>query len=271
MSPKHILVTGSTDGIGKETARRLAEQGHVVWIHGRNRQRVQQCADELTGKTGNTDIKTVQGDFSSLKAVKKMSMDIFREAEWLDVLINNAGIMTSFREYTIDKYEKTFQVNYLAPFLLTNALLPLLRESPQGRIIHVSSMIHAQDIDFANLAFTQSFNGSEAYSATKLYNIIFSNKLARLLQGSAVTSNSVHPGVINTKLLRQHYGNMGQPVAQGAETSVYLATDPGVARQSGKYFVNSHLATPAKVASDKEMQDKLWNKSLQLVSNYLDQ
>jgi|AntRauTorcE11898_2_1112593.scaffolds.fasta_scaffold03521_3 NAD(P)-dependent dehydrogenase (short-subunit alcohol dehydrogenase family) len=271
MSRKVILVTGSTDGIGKETARRLAEQDHIVWVHGRNRQRAEQCAEELTANTGNSDIRAVHGDFSSLKAVKKMSMDMMRQTEWLDVLINNAGMMTSFREYTIDRYEKTFQVNYLSPFLLTNALLHLLRASQQGRIIHVASMIHAKNIDFDNLTFNNSLDGQEAYSATKLYNIVFSNKLARLLQGSAVTSNSLHPGVINTKLLRQHYGSIGQPVSQGAETSVYLATEPGVARHSGKYFVNSHLATPAKAALDREVQDKLWDRTLPLVSNYLDQ
>ncbi|MDZ7774818.1 MAG: hypothetical protein U5L09_03990 [Bacteroidales bacterium] len=133
-------------------------------------------------------------------------------------------------------------------------------------------MIHAKNIDFDNLTFNTWFDGQEAYSATKLYNIVFSNKLARLLQGSAVTSNSLHPGVINTKLLRQHYGSIGQPVSQGAENLCFIwATEPGVARHSGKYFVNSHLATPTKAALDREVQDKLWDRTLPLVSNYLDQ
>lgn len=269
MSKKIVLITGSTDGIGKETARLLLNKDFTVWLHGRNEQKVQKVKNDLIDATGIYDVKVLSADFSSLKQVKKASMILRDQLEHLDVLINNAGIMTSYQEKTIDGFEKTFQVNYLAPFLLTNLLLPLLKDAPQGRIIHVSSMIHSRDISFENLDFSHSFEGSEAYSATKLYNILFSNKLSRMLTGSPITSNSLHPGVINTKLLRQHFGNVGQPVAQGAETPVFLASSHEAAKHSGKYFVNSHLSSPAKLTADREVQDKLWNESLRMVSNYL--
>lgn len=266
---KNILITGSTDGIGKETARRLAAADCRVWIHGRNDSRLQQTRKEITEETGNRQIETVRADFSSLKEVKRMSMELYQRMGQLDVLINNAGVMSGFRENTMDGYDRTFQVNYLSPFLLTNLLLPLMKESEQGRIIHVASMTHAKEIDFDNLAFSKQYTGSLAYSATKLYNILFSNKLARMLAGGKITSNSLHPGVINTKLLRQNFGNMGDPVGQGAETPVYLASAAEAAKYSGKYFSNSHLAKPAGLAGDKQVQDRLWNESLRMVSNYL--
>ncbi len=266
---KNILITGATDGIGKETARRLASGDFRLWLHGRNQQRLENTRAEIERESGNRAIETVKADFSSLKEVKKMSMDLFQRLEQLDVLINNAGMMSDFQEKTIDGYDKTFQVNYLSPFLLTNLLLPLMKEAAQGRIIHVASMIHAKEIDFENLSFTRKYSGSLAYSSTKLYNILFSNKLARMLAGGKITSNSLHPGVINTKLLRQNFGSIGEPVEQGAETSVYLATASEAAKCSGRYFSNSHLATPAGIANDKQVQDRLWNESLRMVSNYL--
>lgn len=271
MHRRNMLITGSTDGIGKETAKRLAAEGHNIWLHGRNQAKVEQCICEIFNVTGNNHLEPLVADFTSLREVKRMSLDLVKQTEYLDVLINNAGMMTDFKEFSSDGFEKTFQINYLSPFLLTNELLPLLRESTQGRIVHVSSMIHASAFDADNFTLSGSFNGSAAYAATKLYNILFSNKLARMLQRSHITSNSLHPGVINTKLLRQHYGNIGEDIKEGANTPVYLATDESVASHSGKYFVNKHLANPAKIATDKQIQDLLWNKTLPLVSNYLNQ
>lgn len=269
MYRKNILITGGTDGIGKEIAKQLAAEGHNLWMHGRNQAKLEQCICEIFNITGNNHLEPLVADFASLKDVKRMSIDLAKQTEYIDVLMNNAGIMTDFKEYSLDGYEKTFQINYLSPFLLTNLLLPFLKESNQGRIIHVSSMMHASSFDSDNIALSYSVQGSGAYAVTKLYNILFSNKLARMLQGSHITSNSLHPGVINTKLLRQNFGNIGEDVKQGAETPVYLATDEAVAAYSGKYFVNKHLANPAKIANDKKTQDILWNKTLSMVSNYL--
>lgn len=268
---KTALVTGSTDGIGKQTALQLALQGFVVWIHGKSKSKVDQVIEELLEQSNNPHIFGVTTDFSSLKEVKRLSMQLSEEIECLDVLINNAGMMSDFNETTIDGYNKLFQVNYLSPFLLTNALLPLMNEADQGRIIHVASDIHASGIDFQNLTFSDSYHGKQAYEASKLYNILFSNKLSRMLAGNKITSNSLHPGVINTKLLIQNYGNIGDPIEQGAQTSIYLALAAELANISGKYFSNSHRTNPKKITQDKAIQDKLWNMSLQMVANYLGQ
>jgi NAD(P)-dependent dehydrogenase (short-subunit alcohol dehydrogenase family) len=266
---KRILITGSTDGIGQETARQLALQGHEILIHGRNAHRVERTTSQLKEATGNENIVGYVSDLASLREVTKMALTIRDNYESLDVLLNNAGILQPVWEKTVDGFEQTFQVNYLAPFLLTHLLLPLLQKSEQGRIINVSSMIHSNRIDFDDLELRQHFDGSAAYSATKLYNILFTFKLARMLSGSPVTSNCLHPGVIGTKLLRQNWGMSGASVSEGAKISVYLATEETLSKTSGRYFVNSHPANPAAVAQDKEVQDRLWQITLGLVSNYL--
>ncbi|MCF8308443.1 MAG: SDR family oxidoreductase [Bacteroidales bacterium] len=269
MPDKKILITGATDGIGRETARLLAGENHEIIIHGRSSNRVQSAVSGIKKETGNENVFGEVADFTSLKEVKRLSMKLKNNHDFLDVLLNNAGIINQDYETTVDGFEKTFQVNYLAHFVLTNNLLPLLKESGQGRIVNVTSMIHATSIDMDDLQLQQRYSGSEAYSATKLYNILFTFKLARLLEGSSITCNCFHPGVINTKLLRSNFGNIGGAVSEGAENSVYLAVNPKVSGKSGKYFRNNRVASPTQIAEDKKIQDNLWNKTMNWVGNYL--
>ena len=269
MIKKRILISGSTDGIGKETARLLAAENHEIIIHGRNSNRVRNTVSGLKQETGNDYITGETADFAQLKEVKRLSMRLKNQYDSMDVLLNNAGIINPVFETTVDGFEKSFQVNYLAPFILTNNLLPLLKNAPEGRIVNVSSMIHASDINLDDLELRNNYSASSAYSATKLYNILFTFKLARLLKGGKITCNCFHPGVINTKLLRSNFGNIGNPLSEGAGNAYYLAVSPDVINKSGKYFKDSHPATPSPVAEDREIQDAVWNKTINMISNYI--
>lgn len=270
MPNKKILITGATDGIGRETARRLAMDNHEIIIHGRNSNRVQSAVSMIKKETGNENVFGEVADFTSLKDVKRLSIKLKSNYDVLDVLLNNAAIINQDYETTVDGFEKTFQVNYLAHFVLTNNLLPLLKGAVQGRIVNVASMVHSNNIDLDDLQLKQKYSGSEAYSATKLYNILFTFKLARLLDGSSITCNCFHPGVINTKLLRNNFGSIGGAVSEGADNSVYLVVNPSVSSITGKYFRNSRVASPSQIAEDKKVQDTLWNKTMSWVGNYLE-
>ena len=187
----------------------------------------------------------------------------------LDVLINNAGVYSSEKKFTKDGIELTFGVNHLAHFLLINLILELMLKSKEGRIINVSSMIHANSIDFDNLQGEKYYDGSYAYSLSKLCNVLFTYKLADELKGSNITVNCLHPGVINTKLLRAGWGGGGASVEQGAKTSVYLAVSDEVSGKTGNYYMNMKAVRSHDITYNKEIQDKCWNVSMKLVSEFL--
>ncbi|MCF8303572.1 MAG: SDR family oxidoreductase [Bacteroidales bacterium] len=263
MKEKTILITGATDGIGKETARQIAETGAYTIVHGRNKERLKAAVQEIKQSTGNDSIDSIVADFSSLQNVRQMAAEVQDRYDHLDVLLNNAGV--SMREYkeTAEGFEMTFGVNHLAHFLLNNLLLPLLRSSAPARIVTVSSMVHKWgSLDFDNLNAEKGFYGIEAYSLSKLCNALFAAELAERLKGTGVTSNYLHPGVIGTKLLRAGSpGARGDELAKGAVTSVYLATSPQVENITGKYFDNKHETAPAREVHDKEKRKKLWELS----------
>ena len=263
-----ILVTGATDGIGKQTAKELASSNYYVIIHGRADDRVKTTIDEIKNETGNEDVEGYAANFASLGEVSNFADVLNKTYEKLDLLINNAGIFQNKKEETADGYEKTFQVNHLAPFLLTNKLLDLLEKGKKPRIVNVSSMVHATAIDFENLQGEKNFDGSSAYSLSKLCNILFTYKLAENLESSEIKVNCLHPGVINTKLLRMNYGNIGNSVKEGAENLLYAATYPGLENVSGKYFVNKMPQSSAQVSYEKNKQDKLWEISQNMVKDY---
>ncbi len=169
-----------------------------------------------------------------------------------------------------DGYELTLTVNHLAHFLLTNLIISLLEKSKDGRIINVSSMIHADSIDFDNLNGDKYYSGSYAYSLSKLCNVLFTYKLTRLLSNTNITVNCLHPGVINTKLLRAGWGGGEASVVEGARTSVFLATSDEVKGISGKYFVNMKEAKSKPVSYNHDIQDRCWEKSMEMVSKYME-
>ncbi len=262
MQGKVILITGATDGIGKQTALELAGTGATILLHGRNATKGKQVRQEIVHATGNDRIDFFKADLSSLQEVRQMATAIKQKYTHLHVLINNAGIFAAKRTLSKDGFEMTFAVNYLAHFLLTCLLIDLLCQSTPARIINVSSMAHSDHLNFDNLQGEKSYSGYTAYAYSKLENILFTFKLATLLDGKKVSVNCLHPGVINTKLLHAGWGLGGASVEQGARTSVYLATAPELEGVTGRYFFDMQgERRPATVAYDPAVQDKLWHLS----------
>ncbi|MGM0612010.1 MAG: SDR family NAD(P)-dependent oxidoreductase [Bacteroidota bacterium] len=261
MNTKTILITGSTDGIGLETAKRLTAEGHKIILHGRKENRIKEAKLYISKYTEFKVHDTVQADFGKIEEVKQMASYMNNTYSSLDVLINNAGVFRKDKEYTHDGLEKTFGINHIAHHLLTKELLPLLKQSPQGRIVMVSSMIHANDIDFSNLQGEKIYDGNEAYSRSKLANLLFAKALSRRLEESKVTVNALHPGVISTKLLKASYGPFGNDVSEGAENLIFAALDLSLSKTSGKYLKDSRIREPTRIALDQNAQEKLWGIS----------
>lgn len=263
-----VLITGSTDGIGKETARQLAQKGWRVILHGRSNQRCKSTAEEIRNTSGNSNIKYVCADLAHMADIRKMARQIRERFGALNVLINNAGIFESQQKFSSDGIELTFAVNHLAYFLLTGLLLDVLKQNTPARIVNVSSMAHASQFDFENIRGQKHYSGYETYAQSKLANILFTFHLAGKLKDSGITVNSLHPGVISTKLLQAGWGMGGASVKQGAATSVYLASSPDLENVTGKYFSDSQISKCADVAKDKTTQEHLWRLS-EALCNYV--
>lgn len=258
---KIVLVTGSTDGIGWQTAHDLAVMGARVIVHGRSEEKAKHAAESIASKSGSEQVEYVAGDLSSLQEIKTMADVIHKRYDGIDVLINNAGVLKNERETSRDGYELTFAVNHLAYFYLAGLLLDLLQESTYSRIVNVASQAHAGKLDFDNLQGEKFYDDYDAYSRSKLCNILFTKKLARMLGHTKPTVNALHPGVISTKLLHAGWGSGGADWSMGSRTSVYLATSNEVADLSGDYFSGNRRTKPAPVADDWTLQDRLWHES----------
>ncbi len=251
MSGKIVLVTGANSGIGYETAAGLSAKGALVVMVCRDEKKGMEARKSAIKKTGNPHIDLMTADFSSLATVRRFAADFSKKYEHLHVLVNNAGAIFFERQMTADGCESTFQVNHLAPFLLTNLLLPLLKNSTPSRIVTVSSDAHySGHIDFNDLMSEKNYKPMAAYSASKLANVLFSNELARMLEGTGVVSNSLHPGVVKTnfgrkgttigwKIFFSLFGPVLLPPEKGARTSIYLASSDEAGSLSGLYFANS--------------------------------
>jgi NAD(P)-dependent dehydrogenase (short-subunit alcohol dehydrogenase family) len=264
VNDKTILITGSTDGIGKQTALDLAKTGATILLHGRNPPKGERVLHEIRKETGNGRIEIFIADLASLKQVRSLAEQVRQNHNTIHVLINNAGVYENTHKITPDGFEMSFAVNHLAPFLLTYLLLDLLKRGAPSRIINVSSIAHSSSIDFENLQGEKRYGGYEAYALSKLCNILFTYKLARMLQGTGVTVNCLHPGTISTKLLKTGWGMGGSPVTHGSRTSVYLATAPELEGVTGKYFINRKQNKSSGISYNQETQTKLWHISEQL-------
>jgi NAD(P)-dependent dehydrogenase (short-subunit alcohol dehydrogenase family) len=254
-----VLITGATDGIGRAMALQLGQMGARVLVHGRDPARGAEVVKQLEG-LGARGAALVTGDFSSLAEVIRLAGAVTEATSRLDVLINNAGVYMNERRLTSDRHEMTFGVNHLAHAALTLWLLPLLTKSAPSRILIVSSAAHARaKLDFGNLQAEKSFDPYGAYALSKLANILFAAELAERIRGSGVTVNSLHPGVIQTKLLRAGFPDTrGRPTAEGAAVGVYLASTPDITMTTGAYFENRRPATPAPIARDRDARRHLW-------------
>lgn len=262
---KRILVTGSTDGIGLATAIQLSRLGHEVILHGRNEERIRHATQQLWEREPDAAVEAVIGDFSSLQQVRRVAEAVLANSSRLDVLINNAAVISRERRSSHDGYELTMAVNHLAPFLLTNLLLGILKQSAPARIVNVSSMSHSSGrINFDDLNMEQSYDGYDAYAASKLANILFTYELARRTTRLGVTANSLTPGVVRTKLLHIYFSG-GVSTEQGAATSVYLAVSPETENVSGAYFSDCKRSKSSELSHNQDLAEELWDASAKMV------
>ncbi|WP_329001762.1 SDR family oxidoreductase [Kribbella sp. NBC_00709] len=271
-----VLVTGGTGGIGKATAAGLAALGARVAITGRDRGRAEAAASEIRTATGGQVVVFV-ADLSSQAEVRRLAAAVLADLSSIDVLVNNVGGFWNTRHVTADGLERTFAVNHLAPFLLTGLLLERLGESGAGRVVTVSSNAHtAGRIDFDDLQGERSYSGQRAYSDSKLANLLFSYELARRLRGTAVTANALHPGVVRTSFGAEDPSGVQRVLvpllrpflkspARGAATSIQLASAPGLAQVSGKYYANGKPKASSSRSYDEAAARRLWEVSDELV------
>ena len=273
MSGTTCLVTGATSGIGKETALRLAMLGATVIIVARDAARGAAAGAEMSDRVPQAGVEVMTADLSSLAQVRRLAGDVRGRHGRLDVLVNNAGVISPRRQLTADGLETTFATNHLGPFLLTSLLCGLLERSAPARVVTVSSAVHRQVRaiawdDLPRGAQSGQSGQGRAYPASKLLNILFTAELARRLAGTGVTANCLHPGFVRTGLGRDVPGVLGAVLplilrlrpgpAAGARTSVYLASSPEVADVTGGYFVNCKPAEPSALAKDTETAARLW-------------
>jgi len=270
VSDKVILITGSTDGLGKLVARHLASQHATVLLHGHNHERGEKTLDQIRAITKDKKLRYYNADFASLEEVRKLAQEILSDNDRLDILINNAGIGggpkgKSKRELSKDGYELRFAVNYLAPFLLTYNLLPLLKGSVPSRIINVSSIGQAP-IDFNDVMMEKNYDSFRAYRQSKLAQIMFTIELAEELNGTGVIVNSLHPAsLMNTKMVYEFFGSTMTTVEEGAEAVEYVATSDETAGVTGQYFDQKNASKANAQAYDAQARRKLMELSKKLV------
>lgn len=279
MDGKICVVTGATSGIGKETARGLVRLGARVAIVGRNPVKSERVASDLRA-LGPVDV--LLADLSSLEQTRRLAGEILERYPRIDVLLSNAGVYRMSRRTTVDGHEETFAVNHLAPFLLTNLLLPRLIQSAPARIVVVASGAHSGAVlDFADLMLTDSYGHWRAYSRSKLANIMFTYALARRLEGTGVTANCLHPGFVASNFGSGNFIPsrpvmiLARPLAfsprKAAELPVWLASSPDLAGLSGRYFASDKFAPKRRdkrsneYSHDVQMQERLWKESASLV------
>jgi len=274
---KTILITGATSGIGRVTARELADGGAGIVFVARNREKAEETREWIIRETGNRSVDFIVSDLSERDGVYAAA-DRFKSGHaGPDVLVNNAGAFFARRMESPDGIEMTFALNHLAPFLLTNLLLDSMKVLPRARIVTVSSHAHVgASMSFDDLEGRKRYRGWTAYGQSKLANLLFTFELARRLSGSKVTANALHPGFVATGFGRNNRGVAGAAVAlaqrmgaitpeEGARTSVYLASSPEVDEVSGKYFVKCAIAEPSRAALDEEAARRLWAVSAEMV------
>jgi NAD(P)-dependent dehydrogenase (short-subunit alcohol dehydrogenase family) len=272
MDGKVILITGANSGIGRASALGLARLGATVVMLCRSAKRGERALRWVRKHSRNDGVHLLLADLSRRQEIVDAANEFKERFRRLDVLLNNAGVLTRRRRLTADGFEVQFFVNHLAYFLMTGQLLDVLRDSAPSRIVNVASTAHSRGtLDFDNLQGEQHYNGWQQYGNTKLANIVFTYELARRLEGSGVTANCLHPGVIHTNLMSNYSKALSglwhllqwffkQP-DEGARTPVFLASSPAVADQSGKYYRNCAPMGTTEQSNDPVVQRRLWEVS----------
>jgi len=275
---KTVLVTGATSGIGLEASVALARQGARVIMVGRNQAKTEAARADVASRSGSKEVSYLLADFASQASVRALADAVRSRADRLDVLVNNAGGVNKARTVTADGIETTFAVNHLGYFLLTNLLLDLVVKSAPARVVTVASVGHRRGtLDFEDLGFERGgYSIMRAYSRSKLANILFANELARRRAGSGVTSNSLHPGSVDTNIW-SGAPLWAKPIIQvllrpffisaekGGERIVQLAASPELEGVTGKYFEDGKVVDPAPLARDASLATRLWDVSARMV------
>ena len=275
---KTVLVTGATSGIGLEASVALARQGARVIMVGRNQAKTEAARADVASRSGSKEVSYLLADFASQASVRALADAVRSRVDRLDVLVNNAGGVNKARTVTADGIETTFAVNHLGYFLLTNLLLDLVVKSAPARVVTVASVGHRRGtLDFEDLGFERGgYSIMRAYSRSKLANILFANELARRRAGSGVTSNSLHPGSVDTNIW-SGAPLWAKPIIQvllrpffisaekGGERIVQLAASPELEGVTGKYFEDGKVVDPAPLARDASLATRLWDVSARMV------
>ncbi|KAI8802827.1 hypothetical protein BJ742DRAFT_831567 [Cladochytrium replicatum] len=296
LTGKTAIVTGGNTGIGLTTVKALLEKNAKVYLAARNPARAQPAIDEIRKEMPNAKVEFMQLDLADIKQTKDAAEKFLKSGEPLHMLINNAGIMATPYELTKDGIETQFGVNHIGHFVFTTTLLPVIEKSAPARIVNLSSAAHAfyppGGVQFDKINDPNAMSTTQRYGQSKLSNILFTKSLAEKFEGKPVWVNAVHPGGVNTELVRGPYALMesswfGWPLValgklivplvaltpqQGALTTLYTVTSPDVEKNDyrGKYFVPfAKLAAPKALAEDKELRDKLWAFSEKLVAEKL--
>jgi NAD(P)-dependent dehydrogenase (short-subunit alcohol dehydrogenase family) len=272
LKSKNCIITGATSGIGRETAIELARQGATLVLPVRNLSKGKELKGEIIDKTGNTNVDIMECDLASFQSIRDFATAFLEKYDKLHILINNAGLWESKHKKSADGIEMTFAVNHLAPFLLTLLLLDVMKRSAPARIVNVSSEAHRSGkMNFNDLEGNKSWNSFKSYGQSKLANILFTRKLAGMLEDENITVNCVHPGVVATKLfdilpkiLVKPFSLFMISPAKGAQTSIFLASSPEVENISGEYFKKMKIKKTTAAATNKKAADRLWEISLRM-------
>ncbi|MFW9954458.1 MAG: SDR family oxidoreductase [Candidatus Thorarchaeota archaeon] len=278
MKDRICLITGASSGIGKATALELAKMNAQVVIVARNKDRGKAVVSEIIAASGNSNVDLIVADLSSQKDIRQLVQEFKSKYNQLHVLVNNAGTYSTVRSITEDGLETTFAVNYLAPFLLTNLLLDVLKANAPSRVVNVAGAYHRKaTMNFDDLMSEQDYSGTKANNMAKLGLVLFTYELARKLKGTGVTSNCLHPGAIATGLIEKDpnyprsslmiyrlFSRFFSKPEKGAETPVYLASSDEVADITGKYFEKMKETKSSPDSYDESAALRLWNISLNL-------
>lgn len=274
---KSVVITGATNGIGLEASVQLARLGAAVTMVGRDPGRTDAAAAQARQRSGSATVTALLCDFSSQAAIRRLAAEITERHERLDVLVNNAGGVHKSRWLTEDGIEATFAVNHLGYFLLTHLLTDLLVRNAPARVVSVASVGHrGGTLNFGDLGYERGYSIMKAYQRSKLANVLFANELARRLAGTGVTSNSLHPGSVNTNIwsgaplwakpiinlaLRPFFIS----AEKGGERITQLVADPALEGVTGAYFEDGKQVPPAPLAQDADLARRLWQVSEDLV------
>ena len=275
MDGKVVFITGGTSGIGKAAATALAAMGAEVIVTGRKRERGESAVEKIQRDSGSERVSLMLADLAVQEEVCRLAQEFGERYDRLDVLVNNAGLIQDRRTETPDGIEMTLAVNHLAPFLLTNLLLDLLKRSTPSRVITVSSEAEWWGkMDLDDLQSKLRYRGFPVYGKTKLANIMFTYELAERLRGTGVTANCIHPGSVNTEfgknnrspgvLLFRAFKPFMRTPEQGADTLIYLAASPEVEGMTGKYLSDRKVKVSSDESYDESLRKRLWEVSEEL-------